>query len=97
MKIMRIPLNAEGASKLYNQVKCSYKLHNMRIFIYECSILLSIFDELKKDGIKSGGECVDITITKTGGVLMYALSGVGVATLGIAELILDLIIKLKED
>lgn len=97
MKIMRIPLNAEGASKLYNQVKCSYKLHNMRISIYESSILLSIFDELKKDGIKYGGECVDITITKTGGVLMCALSGVGVGTLGIAELILDLIIKLKED
>ena len=49
MKIMRIPLNAEGASKLYNQVKCSYKLHNMRIFIYGRSILLTIFDELKKD------------------------------------------------
>lgn len=40
---------------------------------------------------------MDITITKTGGVLMYALSGAGVGTLGIAELILDLIIKLKED
>lgn len=97
MKIMRIPLNAEGASKLYNQVKCSYKLHNMRIFIYERSILLTIFDELKKDDIQYDGECVDITITKTGGVLMYALSGAGVGTLGIAELILDLIIKLKED
>lgn len=97
MKIMSIPLNAEGASKLYNQVKCSYKLHNMCISIYESRILLSIFDELKKYDIKSGGECVDITITKTGGVLMCALSGAGVGTLGIAELILDLIIKLKED
>lgn len=97
MKIMRIPLNAEGASKLYNQVKCSYKLHNMRIFIYERSILLTIFDELKKDDIEYDGECVDITITKTGCVLMYALSCAGVGTLGIAELILDLIIKLKED
>lgn len=97
MKIMRIPLNAEGASKLYNQVKCSYKLHNMRIFIYERSILLTIFDELKKDDIEYDGESVDITITKTGGVLMCALSGAGVGTLGIAELILDLIIKLKED
>lgn len=97
MKIMRIPLNAEGASKLYNQVKCSYKLHNMCIFIYERSILLTIFDELIKDDIKYDEECVDITITKTGGVLMYALPGAGVGTLGIAELILDLIIKLKED
>lgn len=97
MKIMRIPLNAEGASKLYNQVKCSYKLHNMRIFIYERSILLTIFDELKKDDIEYDGECADITITKTGGVLMYALSGAGVDTLGIVKLILDLIIKLKED
>lgn len=97
MKIMRIPLNAEGASKLYNQVKCSYKLHNMHISIYESRILLSIFDELKKDDIKTGEECVDITITKTGGVLMCILSGAGVGTLGIAELILDLIIKLKED
>lgn len=97
MKVASIPLNAEGASKLYNQVKCNYKLHNMRISIYECRILLSIFDELKKDDIKYGGECVDITIMKAGGVLMCALSGAGVTTLGIAELILELIIKLKED